>query len=75
MYVLAADIAASGGGSSTNTYDQASESSSKSAQLLGVAPDRLWMRSGDLGFMRRGQLFITGRMKDMLIVRGKNYYP
>ncbi|MBV7568370.1 non-ribosomal peptide synthetase [Pseudomonas sp. PDM27] len=34
-----------------------------------------WLRTGDLGFMRNGQLFITGRLKDMLIVRGHNLYP
>ncbi|MGF6201260.1 non-ribosomal peptide synthetase [Pseudomonas laurylsulfatiphila] len=34
-----------------------------------------WLRTGDLGFMRNGELFITGRLKDMLIVRGHNLYP
>ncbi|VVQ05086.1 Linear gramicidin synthase subunit D [Pseudomonas fluorescens] len=34
-----------------------------------------WLRTGDLGFMRDGELFITGRLKDMLIVRGHNLYP
>ncbi|MGE8151751.1 non-ribosomal peptide synthetase [Pseudomonas vancouverensis] len=34
-----------------------------------------WLRTGDLGFMRGGELFITGRLKDMLIVRGHNLYP
>ncbi|MGE7956583.1 non-ribosomal peptide synthetase [Pseudomonas sp. NPDC089530] len=34
-----------------------------------------WLRTGDLGFLRDGELFITGRLKDMLIVRGHNLYP
>ncbi|MDR6605730.1 non-ribosomal peptide synthetase [Pseudomonas synxantha] len=34
-----------------------------------------WLRTGDLGFMRNGELFITGRLKDLLIVRGHNLYP
>ncbi|WP_367254171.1 non-ribosomal peptide synthetase [Pseudomonas sp. stari2] len=34
-----------------------------------------WLRTGDLGFIRDGELFITGRLKDMLIVRGHNLYP
>jgi amino acid adenylation domain-containing protein/non-ribosomal peptide synthase protein (TIGR01720 family) len=36
---------------------------------------RTWLRTGDLGFMRDGELFITGRLKDLLIVRGHNLYP
>ncbi len=34
-----------------------------------------WLRTGDLGFMSEGELFIVGRMKDMLIVYGRNHYP
>jgi amino acid adenylation domain-containing protein/non-ribosomal peptide synthase protein (TIGR01720 family) len=36
---------------------------------------RTWLRTGDLGFQRHGELYITGRLKDMLIVRGHNLYP
>ena len=34
-----------------------------------------WMRTGDLGYMRDGELFVTGRVKDMMIAFGHNYYP
>jgi len=34
-----------------------------------------FMRTGDLGFMRDGELFVTGRIKDVIIIRGNNYYP
>jgi thioester reductase-like protein len=34
-----------------------------------------WLRSGDMGFLHDGELYICGRSKDMLIVRGLNCYP
>jgi acyl-CoA synthetase (AMP-forming)/AMP-acid ligase II/acyl carrier protein len=36
---------------------------------------RLYLHTGDLGFFKDGELFIHGRMKEMLIIRGKNFYP
>ncbi len=34
-----------------------------------------FMRTGDLGFWENGELFVTGRLKDLLIIRGRNHYP
>jgi acyl-CoA synthetase (AMP-forming)/AMP-acid ligase II len=34
-----------------------------------------FLRTGDLAFFRSGELFITGRCKDLVIIRGANYYP
>jgi acyl-CoA synthetase (AMP-forming)/AMP-acid ligase II len=34
-----------------------------------------WLRTGDLGYQRDGEVFVTGRLKEMIIVRGTNFYP
>lgn len=44
-------------------------------RIADEADDRRFLRTGDLGFMRGGHLFVTGRLKDLLIVRGVNHYP
>lgn len=45
------------------------------ARLKQPKDERRYLRTADLGFMREGQLYITGRLKDLLIVRGRNIYP
>jgi len=48
------------------------------AKLLNPSPgtpDGPWLRTGDLGVMSDGELFIMGRIKDLLIVDGRNHYP
>jgi acetylornithine/succinyldiaminopimelate/putrescine aminotransferase/acyl-CoA synthetase (AMP-forming)/AMP-acid ligase II/acyl carrier protein len=37
--------------------------------------DGPYMRTGDLGFLHNGQLFVTGRLKDLIIIRGRNLVP
>ncbi|HEX5875297.1 MAG TPA: AMP-binding protein, partial [Pyrinomonadaceae bacterium] len=34
-----------------------------------------FLRTGDLGFLKNGELYINGRLKDLIIIRGRNYYP
>jgi fatty acid CoA ligase FadD21 len=38
-------------------------------------PDGPWLRTGDQGFISMGELYIVGRIKDLLIIHGRNHYP
>jgi acyl-CoA synthetase (AMP-forming)/AMP-acid ligase II len=42
---------------------------------LAAGDERTFLRTGDLGFFDDGQLYVTGRTKDLLIVRGRNVHP
>ncbi|NED70535.1 AMP-binding protein, partial [Streptomyces sp. SID10244] len=41
----------------------------------GAPADSIWMRTGDYGVWLDGELYITGRVKDLVIVDGRNHYP
>ncbi len=46
------------------------------ARLVDDSPyDDGYLRTGDMGFLHNGELFVCGRIKDLIIVRGQNYYP
>ncbi|MBV9824305.1 MAG: fatty acyl-AMP ligase [Alphaproteobacteria bacterium] len=59
-------------------YWQAPEASEAvfAATIADDSSNQDWLRTGDLGFLdAAGELFITGRRKDMIIIRGANHYP
>jgi len=46
----------------------------RNAEATAAAFREGWYRTGDVGFLHDGELFICGRQKDMLIIHGRNYY-
>lgn len=56
-------------------YWNKNEETQKSFQARSAAGEGPFLRTGDLGFLDKGELFVTGRMKDVIIIRGANYYP
>jgi thioester reductase-like protein len=45
------------------------------ARLEGEPADVSYLRTGDIGFLQGGELFVCGRLKDMLVIRGQNIFP
>ena len=45
------------------------------SRAAGSAPDRTWLRTGDLGVYLDGELYITGRIADLVTIGGRDHYP
>jgi acyl-CoA synthetase (AMP-forming)/AMP-acid ligase II len=45
------------------------------ARIHGEPHGQTHLRTGDLGFLHEGELYVTGRVKDVIIRNGRNYYP
>ncbi|GAB9472086.1 Fatty-acid-coa ligase [Globisporangium polare] len=46
------------------------------AQIAGEEdPNETYLRTGDMGFLHHGEVFVTGRLKDLIIIRGRNVVP
>jgi fatty-acyl-CoA synthase len=64
------------GPSVTGGYYEDPEGTSQALRPLNDAGGReAWLHTGDLGYVADGRLFVCGRVKDIVIVRGRNYYP
>ncbi|HEX7286795.1 MAG TPA: amino acid adenylation domain-containing protein, partial [Candidatus Angelobacter sp.] len=56
-------------------YWRNSEATRKTFKAFLPTGQGPYLRTGDLGFVSNGELFITGRLKDCIIIRGRNHYP
>ncbi|GAB4152428.1 MAG: hypothetical protein Fur0021_17200 [Candidatus Promineifilaceae bacterium] len=56
-------------------YWQRPQETAHTFQAYTTDGDGPFLRSGDLGFWHQGELFVTGRLKDLIIIRGRNHYP
>ena len=56
-------------------YWQKPEITGKTFQNTIADSPQKYLNTGDLGFIYQGELYICGRSKDLIIIRGKNYYP
>jgi len=56
-------------------WNRPNETLRKFGGRLSEPDSRSWLRTGDLGFMREGRLFVAGRLDDRIVLRGKNYCP
>ncbi|AFZ11265.1 amino acid adenylation domain protein [Crinalium epipsammum PCC 9333] len=56
-------------------WNRQEETESTFKATLADTGEGNFLRTGDLGFFHNGELFITGRLKDVIIIRGRNLYP
>lgn len=56
-------------------WERPEESAQTFGARLADTGEGPFLRTGDLGFLRDGELFVSGRLKEVIIIRGSNYYP
>ncbi|MFO7164010.1 MAG: long-chain-fatty-acid--AMP ligase FadD32, partial [Mycolicibacterium hassiacum] len=57
------------------TFQNILKSRTNPSHAEGAPDDATWVRTGDLGAYYNGDLYITGRVKDLIIIDGRNHYP
>jgi long chain fatty acid CoA FadD26 len=56
-------------------WNNSAQTGSVFGATLGADTPGSWLRTGDLGTVLEGQLIVTGRLKDLIVVDGRNHYP
>jgi acyl-CoA synthetase (AMP-forming)/AMP-acid ligase II len=69
------EIWAAGAGIGAGYYQREEQTEATFQATLADHPNKTYLRTGDLGFLKDGELYITGRIKDMMILWGRNHYP
>jgi acyl-CoA synthetase (AMP-forming)/AMP-acid ligase II len=69
------EIWAQGGSICDGYWNRPEESEATFAAYIKDTGEGPFLRTGDLGFLKNGELYITGRLKDLVIIRGQNHYP
>ncbi len=57
------------------TFQNILKSRTNPSHAEGATDDATWVRTGDYGAYHDGELYITGRVKDLVIIDGRNHYP
>jgi acyl carrier protein len=69
------EVWVSGASVAQGYWGKAEETANTFRARLADTGDGPFLRTGDLGFLHQGELFVTGRLKDLIIIRGRNHYP
>ena len=69
------EIWVSGASVAQGYWQQPEETEQTFRAYLADTGEGPFLRTGDLGFLQDGELFVTGRIKDVIIIRGQNHYP
>lgn len=69
------EICVSGPSVAVGYWDRPEETEQTFRNRYPSDPDRCFLRTGDMGFFWQDELFVSGRCKDLIISRGRNFYP
>jgi amino acid adenylation domain-containing protein/non-ribosomal peptide synthase protein (TIGR01720 family) len=69
------EIWISGGSVAKGYWEKPEETEKTFRAYLADTGEGPFLRTGDLGFLQDRELFVTGRLKDLIIIRGRNHYP